>query len=65
MREDMFWLKVPSHAQETFMEATLTAFAWMEPDMVLDHLQIHRDGLSDEQADVRRSNILPTHNAPP
>ncbi|KAG6028192.1 hypothetical protein E4U19_001639 [Claviceps sp. Clav32 group G5] len=48
----MFWLKVPSHAQETFMEATLTAFAWMEPDMVLDHLQIHRDGLSDEQADA-------------
>ncbi|KAG6111221.1 hypothetical protein E4U13_004927 [Claviceps humidiphila] len=40
----------------------------MEPDMVLDHLQIYQDGLSDEQADIRRSikgpNILPTHNAP-
>ncbi|KAG6293618.1 hypothetical protein E4U46_007401 [Claviceps purpurea] len=60
--------KVPSHAQATFTEAVLTAFAGIEPDMVLDHLQIHQDGLSDEQADVRRSikgpNILPTHNAP-
>ncbi|KAG6088346.1 hypothetical protein E4U15_006306 [Claviceps sp. LM218 group G6] len=40
----------------------------MEPDMVLDHLQIYQDGMSDEQSDVRRSikgpNILPTHNAP-
>ncbi|KAG6082475.1 hypothetical protein E4U16_006045 [Claviceps sp. LM84 group G4] len=65
----MSWLKVPSHAQETFMEAVLTAFAGMEPDMVLNHLQIHRDGLSDEQADVRRSikgpNSLPAHNVPP
>ncbi|KAG6184521.1 hypothetical protein E4U36_001916 [Claviceps purpurea] len=65
---DMPWAKVPSHAQATFAEAVLTAFAGMEPDMVLDHLQIHQDGLSDEQADVRRSikgpNILPTHNAP-
>ncbi|KAG6247053.1 hypothetical protein E4U24_003382 [Claviceps purpurea] len=65
---DMPWPKVPSHAQATFAEAVLTAFAGMEPDMVLDHLQIHQDGLSDEQADVRRSikgpNILPTHNAP-
>ncbi|KAG6172378.1 hypothetical protein E4U35_005073 [Claviceps purpurea] len=67
-REDMSWPKVPSHAQATFAEAVLTAFAGMEPNMVLDHLQIHQDGLSDEQADVRRSikgpNILPTHNAP-
>ncbi|KAG5933656.1 hypothetical protein E4U59_006711 [Claviceps monticola] len=67
-REDKSWLKVPSHAQANFTEAVLTAFAGMEPDMVLDHLQIHQDGLSDEQADVRRSikgpNILPTHNAP-
>ncbi|KAG5948341.1 hypothetical protein E4U60_002018 [Claviceps pazoutovae] len=67
-REDKSWLKVPSHAQATFTEAVLTAFAGMEPDMVLDHLQIHQDGPSDEQADVRRSikgpNILPTHNAP-
>ncbi|KAG5921424.1 hypothetical protein E4U61_006725 [Claviceps capensis] len=67
-RDIMSWLKVPSHAQATFTEAVLAAFVGMEPDMVLDHLQIHQDGLSDEQADVRRSikgpNILPTHNAP-
>ncbi|KAG5915785.1 hypothetical protein E4U42_007910 [Claviceps africana] len=67
-RTDMSWLKVPSHAQDTSTEAVLTAFAGMEPDMVIDHLQTHRDGLSDEQADIRRSikgpNILPTHTAP-
>ncbi|KAG5929048.1 hypothetical protein E4U60_007537, partial [Claviceps pazoutovae] len=50
-REDISWLKVPSHAQDTSTEAVLTAFAGMEPDMVLDHLQTHRDGLTDEQAD--------------
>lgn len=67
-RPDMSWLKIPSHAKDTSAEAVLTAFAGMEPDMVLDHLQTHRDGLSDEQADLRRSikgpNILPTHAAP-
>ncbi|KAG6051615.1 hypothetical protein E4U33_000605 [Claviceps sp. LM78 group G4] len=67
-REDISWLNVPSHAQDTSTEVVLTAFAEMEPDMVLEHLQTHRDGLSDEQADVRRSikgpNILPTHSAP-
>ncbi|KAG6007375.1 hypothetical protein E4U21_006079 [Claviceps maximensis] len=65
---DMAWLKNPSHAKDMSTEAVLTAFAGMEPDMVLDHLQTHRDGLSDEQADVRRSakgpNILPTHTSP-
>ncbi|KAG5952406.1 hypothetical protein E4U53_000970 [Claviceps sorghi] len=67
-RADVSWLRAPSHAQDTSTEAVLTAFAGMEPDMVLDHLQTHRDGLSDEQADIRRSikgpNILPTHTAP-
>jgi Mg2+-importing ATPase len=49
-------------------EAVLTAFAGMEPDMVLEHLQTHKDGLTDDEADARRAikgpNILPTH-APP
>ncbi|KAG6032795.1 hypothetical protein E4U41_007125 [Claviceps citrina] len=64
----MSWLNIPSHATDASAEAVLMAFAGMEPDMVLDHLQTHRDGLTDEQADVRRSikgpNILPTHVAP-
>lgn len=65
---NMSWLKLPSLATDASTEAVLTAFAGMEPDMVLDHLQTHKDGLTDEEADTRRSikgpNILPTH-APP
>lgn len=62
------WRKLPSHARDTSAEAVLSAFAGMEPDMVFDHLQTHRDGLTDEEADARRyikgPNVLPTHHAP-
>ncbi|KID84214.1 magnesium-translocating P-type ATPase family protein [Metarhizium guizhouense ARSEF 977] len=65
---NMSWLSLPSLAADTSAEAILTAFAGMEPDMVLDHLQTHKDGLTDEEADARRSikgpNVLPTHTAP-
>lgn len=65
---NMSWLKLPSLATDTSAEAVLTAYAGMEPDMVLDHLQTHKDGLTDDEADTRRSikgpNILPTHAAP-
>ncbi|KAK2594081.1 hypothetical protein QQS21_008230 [Conoideocrella luteorostrata] len=65
---NMSWLKLPPLAKDSSAEAVLTAFAGMEPDIVLNHLQTHRDGLTDEEADVRRSikgpNILPTHTAP-
>lgn len=65
---NMSWLSLPSLAADTSAEAILTAFAGMEPDMVLDHLQTHKDGLTDEEADARRSikgpNVLPTHTPP-
>ncbi|QUC17578.1 uncharacterized protein UV8b_01819 [Ustilaginoidea virens] len=64
----MTWLNVPSLAHDSSAEAVLMAFASMELDMVLDHLQTQRDGLSDQEADARRSikgpNVLPTHTAP-
>ncbi|TWU72954.1 hypothetical protein ED733_003171 [Metarhizium rileyi] len=68
MPASISWLSPPSLAADTSAEAVLMAFAGMEPDLVLDHLQTHKDGLSDEEADTRRSikgpNILPTHAAP-
>lgn len=64
----MSWVKLPPLAKDASPEAVLTAFAGMEPEFVLDHLQTHRDGLTDEEADARRSvvgaNILPTQTAP-
>ncbi|OAA36069.1 magnesium-translocating P-type ATPase family protein [Metarhizium rileyi] len=68
MPASISWLSPPSLAADNSAEAVLMAFAGMEPDLVLDHLQTHKDGLSDEEADTRRSikgpNILPTHAAP-
>ena len=65
---NMSWLKQPQHARDGSVEAALVAFASMEPDFVLDHMQTHRGGLTDEEAAARRAikgpNVLPTHTAP-
>ncbi|KND89115.1 Magnesium-transporting ATPase, P-type 1 [Tolypocladium ophioglossoides CBS 100239] len=60
--------ELPPSAPDASPEAVLTAFAMMPTDLALEHLQTHKGGLTDFEADTRRaikgSNLLPTQKPP-
>ena len=64
----MSWNELPMSARDESPEAVLASFALMAPETALEHLQTHRDGLTDFEADTRRAikgpNILPTQKSP-
>ncbi|POR35461.1 Magnesium-transporting ATPase, P-type 1 [Tolypocladium paradoxum] len=64
----MSWNELPPSARDASPEAVLAAFALMHPEQALEHLQTHKDGLTDFEADTRRgikgANVLPTQRAP-
>lgn len=64
----MSWSELPPSARDASPEAVLASFALMPAELALEHLQTHRDGLTDLEADMRRAikgpNLLPTQKPP-
>ncbi|PHH81795.1 hypothetical protein CDD82_7837 [Ophiocordyceps australis] len=64
----MTWLELPPGARDSFPEAVLTSYAATPLENVFEHLQTHRDGLTDYEAEARRwakgPNVLPTQKPP-